>query len=308
MNTPETRPGIKRGWVRALLLFPSWLIAQASFLLAVFFIVELFDEFLDTGDWLSDVVLDFGGSGDYMALSTMILTQIVEVAATVFAIVMLRRLVDGRSVRSLGLSVEGWLKHFWAGAAVGAIAIAAGFLFLWAMGALTVTPQPEGVRWTEIVVGFVLFILVAINEELIVRGYLLANLCASMNRYMAVAITSVVFGALHLFNFNLSFIGILNIALAGAVFGLYYARFGNLLFPIGLHLTWNFFQGPVFGFGVSGFQTDSIIGHTASGPAWMTGGSFGLEGSIVASVLELLMIAGILVWGRLSNLEKPRFV
>ena len=125
-----------------------------------------------------------------------------------------------------------------------------------------------------------------------VRGYILNNLMTSMNKYAALVLSSIIFMAAHLMNANLSILGVINLFLAGLVLGIYYIHKRNLWFSIGMHLTWNFFQGPVFGFEVSGYETHSIIGQNIQGSEIITGGEFGFEGSILATIL----ITGIIIY------------
>ena len=89
---------------------------------------------------------------------------------------------------------------------------------------------------------------------------------------------------------NINFLATLNLFLAGIVLGIYYIHKSNLWLPIGMHLTWNFFQGPVFGFEVSGIEAESIINQSVSGSDLLTGGAFGFEGSLLCTFAIVLMI------------------
>ena len=111
-----------------------------------------------------------------------------------------------------------------------------------------------------------------------------------MNKYYALILSSVLFSLMHIINANLTMIGVVNLFLAGILLGIYYIHKTNLWFPIGMHLTWNFFQGPVFGYKVSGFQTESILTQEIQGNSIITGGAFGFEGSILATLLSIIMI------------------
>ena len=130
-------------------------------------------------------------------------------------------------------------------------------------------------------------------EEIMVRGYMLNNFMSSMNKYFALIVTSFCFMIIHLMNANISIIGMINLFLAGLLLGIFYIHKTNLWFPIGMHLTWNFFQGPVFGYEVSGFHTQSIITQEIKGNPIITGGEFGFEGSILATVISIIMIVVI---------------
>ncbi|MEN0003666.1 MAG: type II CAAX endopeptidase family protein [Bacteroidota bacterium] len=129
--------------------------------------------------------------------------------------------------------------------------------------------------------------LAAAFEEVLLRGYIMNMFERHFNTKIALIVSSLIFGFLHVPNANVSFIGILNIILAGVILGIAYLESRNLWFPTMLHFAWNYFQGIIYGFEVSGNKTYSLIQQELAGPAWLTGGDFGFEGSIL-SVLVLL--------------------
>ena len=135
-----------------------------------------------------------------------------------------------------------------------------------------------------------LFAVVSLNEEIAIRGYILQNLSSSFNKYLALALSSVVFMIMHLGNPNMSIIPLLNLFLAGLFLGIYCIHRKNLWFPIGAHFTWNYFQGPVFGFEVSGNEVNSIFIQNIDGSDLITGGQFGFEGSIILTVFMITCI------------------
>lgn len=202
-----------------------------------------------------------------------------------------RKLVDRKSLKSLGFSFSNYKRDFFKGMDWGMAAITVGFLILFAGGILTV----DGIQLNleQLFIAFILFSIVALNEEIMIRGYILGNLSESYNRYIALIASSVLFMLMHLANANLSAIALLNLFLAGILLGVYYIFRRNLWFSIGLHLTWNFFQGPVYGFEVSGVKTQSIIQSSFSGSDYLTGGKFGFEGSLLATLIILIMIFSI---------------
>ena len=122
------------------------------------------------------------------------------------------------------------------------------------------------------------------------RGYVLTNLMASMNKYWALVASSVIFSVMHLANDNVSILPTVNLFLAGILLGIYTIHKRNLWFPIAMHFTWNFMQGPVLSFEVSGLKTDSFINQEIAGYELMTGGEFGFEGSILLTVMMLAAI------------------
>jgi membrane protease YdiL (CAAX protease family) len=103
----------------------------------------------------------------------------------------------------------------------------------------------------------------------------------------AIAITSFVFALLHAGNRGVTLLAMANLVLAGVLLALAYERYERLWFPIGIHLAWNIFSGPVLGFGVSGYVSAATLFRTSgSGAGWITGGSFGIEGSVWMALVE----------------------
>lgn len=153
----------------------------------------------------------------------------------------------------------------------------------------------EGFPWTEV---WLVFLPAAVHEELLFRGYGFQKL-HRWNRPVALFLVALVFAALHAGNASVSNIGLFNIFLGGVLLGLAWERYRRLWFPIGLHLAWNLMSGPVLGHEVSGYDSsETLFVERGSGPPILTGGEFGIEGSIWMTLLELLGIALLLVAGR----------
>jgi membrane protease YdiL (CAAX protease family) len=143
---------------------------------------------------------------------------------------------------------------------------------------------------------FLVFILVAFYEEIMFRGYIFQKFIELTNKYVATFLLSILFGLEHLANPHISVLSVINIALVGVLFSICYIKTNSLWLPISLHFSWNFVQGSVFGFPVSGYNNfDTFILFVPTGPEWITGGSFGPEGGIIASVLLLAVTSLILL-------------
>ena len=116
------------------------------------------------------------------------------------------------------------------------------------------------------------------------------------------AVSAVVFAALHLANPGATVLAGATVTVAGLMFCALYALTGRLWVPIGLHLAWNFTQGYLFGATVSGSDLGGSIAVSTAhpgAPAWLTGGAFGPEASVLALVLlSVITLAVLLLAGR----------
>ena len=141
-----------------------------------------------------------------------------------------------------------------------------------------------GFPWFELIA---VFAPAAFHEELLFRGYVFQKL-RMWSRIGAIGITSIVFAALHVSNRGISAMAIVNLCIAGVLLALAYERYERLWFPIGIHFIWNILSGPILGYGVSGYAAESTVFRTiGSGPLLVTGGTFGIEGSIWMAAAEL---------------------
>ncbi|MDE5710977.1 MAG: CPBP family intramembrane metalloprotease, partial [Bacteroides sp.] len=116
-----------------------------------------------------------------------------------------------------------------------------------------------------------------------------------VNRFVALFISSTSFSLMHFFNPNFEFLPFLNILLAGVLLGASYIYTRNLCFPVALHWFWNWLQGPVLGYEVSGNRFgDTLLTLRLSDAHLMNGGSFGFEGSLLCTFL-LIIGSGLII-------------
>ncbi|MEM7109125.1 MAG: type II CAAX endopeptidase family protein [Bacteroidota bacterium] len=170
-----------------------------------------------------------------------------------------------------------------------------GFIFISVCGAIMVGANILSFQFNrfyfDLALYFVLMLLVSLTEELAFRGYVLHTLGSSYGRLIGILGSSLLFSLLHLANDNITIIGFISIYLFGVLAALLFYRFSSLWAPIGVHLTWNYTQGSILGFAVSGNERAGIfeiVTHTESDH--LTGGAFGMEGSVFLSALLLVAI------------------
>lgn len=152
----------------------------------------------------------------------------------------------------------------------------------------------------------ILLIFVAIQEELLLRGYMLKNL-ENTKKWLAVFIVSLTFSLLHIQNPQFSFensnktmitiIALMNIFFISCIWASYVVKTKDLYLPIGAHFAWNFSLGNIFGFNISGIETPSIFTTSTSiniKYMILTGGKIGPEGGIVVTCAIIIM--ALLIW------------
>jgi len=233
--------------------------------------------------------------------------------AVILSLVIAARFLDRRRFADLGFKLgRRWWLDCGFGFFLGAVLMAGIFAVERAAGWIQVTstlhssgPLPFGI---SILFMLVVFGLVGFYEEAFSRGYGLTNLAEGLNlpflgprRAVLAAwlISSVVFGVGHAVNPHAGLVSTLGVTAAGLLLGLGYVLTGRLGLSIGLHFSWNFFQGNVFGFPVSGrdFQV-SFLGVSQGGPGLWTGGGFGPEAGLLGFSACLLGGLLILLWVR----------
>lgn len=262
-------PAIKWGWLRALIFVPVFIF----FAILTSLVTPL----------LRGLEKDASNLASYAIL----------VGSCFAAIYCCRKWIDRESLEGLGMGFRplDMLKGFLFGTFLVAVGAAVLQMAGWASFSLQTF---DGLK---IFYAFVLMFLVGVFEEWLSRTYVQHNLGKSVHPYLALVITSAVFAALHLGNQGTTWFSTLEIFLAGVMLGLWYVHHGNISFPIGLHFGWNFVQGYVFGFEVSGHAPESsFLKQTDLAEPLLSGGIFGLEGSAVGLLVTLAACLALFVY------------
>lgn len=232
------------------------------------------------------------------------------------------RWLEGLPWRSLGLAFHrGWWRDFVVGSLIGVASLAFATVMATAAGGLrfAVTPRNMFLPVVQTLLqSAMLFIFAALAEEALFRGYPLQTLARAGLAWLAILLTSVPFAAVHLQNPNVvKGFTFINTALAGVWLAVAYLRTRSLWLPLGVHWAWNWALGSLFGLPVSGITTiapNPLLRGSDLGPAWLTGGSYGIEGGVACTIA--LIVSTIFIWrmkfvsatpemGRLTSGENP---
>jgi membrane protease YdiL (CAAX protease family) len=292
----EIQPGQERSILARIFLSPDeprlragWRLLLQTLLLMVFALV--------VGAIVAIIAAIVGRFADGFGL---IAEQILSFLAITGSVYIARRWLDKRSFESLGLKLDRrTLLDVLAGIAITFVQMGFIYALMLGLGWLTF----EGFAWeidplnvviTSTLTFFIGFILVGWNEELLSRGYHLQTIASGMNLFWGVVISSAVFGLLHLGNPNATWVSAAGIFFAGIYLAYAYLRTKQLWLSIGLHIGWNFFEGVVFGFPVSGLDVYALTRIRVHGPELWTGGAFGPEAGLI--VLPSLLLGTLLIY------------
>lgn len=216
--------------------------------------------------------------------------------------VLFLKYLDRCPVSELGMGIKGRWKDCLSGVLFAAVFYFIGFtVSLW-LGVIEITAI--AFDFNVLTGTAFMFFAVAIMEEIMIRGYVQGRLMTKMNKFAATAIASLIFSAIHMFNPNIGLLPLINLFLAGLLLGASYMYTRNLWFPIALHTAWNWIQGPVLGYEVSGTKMfPSAFQLHLPEENIINGGRFGFEGSILCTVLMIAGTALIVGWYERRNQE-----
>lgn len=217
---------------------------------------------------------------------------LVYVTIALGSYILLYRYYEHRKVTEL--SFKGFEKNIPGGFAIGFLLVSVVVLILLVLGIYRI----EGMSLNVLLLYFLVTTIVAgVMEELLLRGVVFRLLEEKLGTTLALVISAFLFGFMHIINPNASVWAAFAISIeAGVLLAAAYAMTRNLWFPICIHWAWNFTEGYIYGFAVSGGAVkDSLFTGKIAGPEWLTGGTFGPEASMV-TVLVCSMASIYFLW------------
>jgi len=244
------------------------------------------------------------------ALIYLLAVNLINLISAMIASAVCVRLLEHRSLGSVGFKRHRlWFRDFSLGSALGAASLAIAVGIATIVKATSFNVQTS--RLAQLVSGFLIvfffFLIAGAAEELIFRGFPFQALVHNLGGAPALAITAVIFGLAHLANPSASAFSTINTMLAGVWLGLAYLMTRSLWLATALHYSWNLAMVFIFGLPVSGFTMLTRLGWlrgSEGSPAWVSGGSYGPEGGVAATVALLLSTAAIWKSGLFTTSEE----
>lgn len=287
---------IRSGWKIAI-VYLSFIITTLivsvifSIIYSVIFLAKN-PEFLSDNNMHSEFLNEQFSSMSHFPGITLFLIQCILM---IFFVILYWKVWDRRKLGDIGFTSirNGW-RDLCSGLFIGAISFTMVAVILLLTNSVELSNDFTQPRFSlALITQLIIFILVGINEELFSRGYCMTVLKQTKKSWVPVVVSSIIFALMHSMNEGISLLAYVNLFLFGIAMAYLFIKTKNIWMCIGYHITWNYFQGNVFGFLVSGNATDSIYSIKIINPNLINGGSFGPEGGLIVTALLIVTILGI---------------
>lgn len=252
---------------------------------------ELYGGMMESGTVDMQPILDYMNSFLANLPGDIYIVFLASSGLYIIASIIYCKCFEKRSLFGIGFNKRGIIPEYLLGLAVGAVMISAPALICYLTGcvefSLSASASP-----LAIVLFFLAFILQGLGEEVLFRGYLLTSLSRRHNVWVAIIISSLMFAVFHVPNANFSIIAFINIALFGIFAAVFMLKRGSIWGVGAIHTAWNFLQGNIFGISVSGNPKFSSVLEAVNADfgSILSGGDFGLEGGLGATVILLVAL------------------
>lgn len=268
-----------------------------------------------TGQLIFGPILTSISKSSFFAQNQNLIIQFVQLLAfgLISSIVFIWVLaIEGREIETLGFYKESWLAKYASGLLIGLLMMSTVVFILYIFGFITIETkslQPVGIAaLLNISIILIGWLIQGATEEIVTRGWLMNVLGARYNITVGLILSSVFFALIHSENPGINYVAMLNIVLVGILLGLIVINTGSLWVACGIHSAWNFAQGNIFGFQVSGNDVGvgSIVDLNLVGNEFITGGQFGPEAGMVCSFIILVLIVIVLFLRKRDSLKNIR--
>ncbi|MCE5221073.1 MAG: CPBP family intramembrane metalloprotease [Clostridium sp.] len=283
---------IRSGW-KIGILFLSFIITTliVSFIFTMVYswiIVTKNPEILSDPKYVNHIRDQFSGMSNFPAVCL----ELIQCICLIFFVILFWKMWDRRKIKDIGFTnIKSSWKDLCIGLLIGALSFTIVAIILLSTKSVELVNSFSQPNFSKaLILQLVIFIFVGINEELFSRGYCMTILKQTKKSWAPIVVSSIIFALMHSMNAGISLIAYINLFLFGISMGYLFIKTKNIWMCIGYHITWNYFQGDVFGFLVSGNVTDSIYTIKTLSPNIINGGSFGPEGGLVVTILLVITI------------------
>ena len=210
--------------------------------------------------------------------------------------------IEKRKLACMGIIRNCFFQEYMKGILVGGFLISVIVLIGELLGIFVSDKINQSLNIKIILLFFFGFLLQGFYEELVFRGFLMISIIKKNSIFVAVMINSLLFGLTHGFNNGIHVLGLLNLVLFGIFESIYLLKTGNIWGVSAIHSMWNFVQGSIYGFNVSGMaQSQSLLTFKIESGEILNGGTFGLEGSLLTTIVLTSSIIIVVLYKK-SNL------
>ncbi|SFE54677.1 CPBP family intramembrane glutamic endopeptidase [Peptostreptococcus sp. D1] len=228
-------------------------------------------------------------SNSYMST----LAELSGFIALTLSVIFLSRVIYKQPLHGLGFTKKSSLRDYLKGWLYGASILTICVIIMMIFGAVKINRVEFNARLALQFIPLIIAWSIQGNaEEVLTRGFILAGVSQRINILTGIVISSAFFSVMHLGNNGLDMLPLIDLFMFGIFASLVMIKSKNIWVVSGFHAAWNCFQGNVFAFPVSGTSVGNAFFHvTTHGPNWLSGGKFGVEGSMVSILVQLILIA-----------------
>ncbi|WP_353095523.1 CPBP family intramembrane glutamic endopeptidase [Tissierella praeacuta] len=274
--------------------------------IVVYFLLWLIG--LGLGRLLVQVVLNSGYIGNVSETIVLSLRKLIVCGTQITIFFSWVKFVEKRSIKSIGFQTGSPFKLYIIGFLVGLCTITMVALILILTGSIKLKSSQLDFNYVIINLCIIAigWIVQSASEEIAIRGWLIPSLEKNCTPVMAISITAIIFGSLHLFSSGVTILSFINLTLSGIFFASYAILSGNIWGVCGLHFAWNFALGNIYGLPVSGFTNngEKIFQTQQIGSKLLTGGDFGPEGGLIITIILLIAISALILKLRRDNINR----
>lgn len=209
----------------------------------------------------------------------------------IISCIIIWKIFEKKKINKMGItSIKNGYKELGIGLILGAITMSIVAISIIAIGNVKLVNSISKPQISiSLLYGLISFIFVGFGEEILSRGYIMSVLKQTRNIWLILIGPALIFAALHLGNEGIDVLSFINLFLVGVLFAYMFMKSKNIWMPIGYHITWNYFQGYIWGFGVSGVSVNGLYKIENVTNNIINGGAFGPEGGIIVTIVTCLM-------------------